>query len=218
VWVVELEKDNGALRLLRLHDREPWVFLSDEHARVVRALGDRADELASRPTLVSTGEVRRAFAEQVQGTVLVTAKEERLFALAAAASTRAAASARLEIYPRGLEPKRALELCAATFKGGVTEDDVRARVALRYPEAAPLPPRPELDGLLAGLGFSWTEGGERGWVLYPRGRGRAHVPRHAEHLHRASHAHGAPAPAPRDGRAGHRRAGSSTSASNTPSR
>jgi serine/threonine protein kinase len=161
--VAELEKENlSGLRIVRLHDREPWVFLSDEHARVVRALGARADELALRPTLVSTGEVRRAFAEQVQGTVLVTTKEERLFALAAAASTRAASSARLEIFPRGLEPKRSLELCAATFKGGVTEDDVRARVALRYPEAAPLPPRPELDHLLAGLGFTWVSGTERG--------------------------------------------------------
>jgi hypothetical protein len=32
---------------------------------------------------------------------------------------------------------------------GVSEQDVRARVAIRYPEATPLPPRPALDAELA---------------------------------------------------------------------
>ena len=154
--VVEVDKEaDGGLRLVRLHDREPWVFRSDEHARLTRKLGDTADALASRSTLVSTGEVRRAFAEVVAGTPLATAKEERLLEIGAAASERAACSARLEIYPRGLDPKRAVELCAATFKGGVSEDDVRARVAVRYSAAAPLPPRPDLDALLTPLGFTW---------------------------------------------------------------
>lgn len=144
-----------------MHERSPWIFLSDEHARVTRALGDAADALATRPTLVSTGEVRRVFAELVSDSPLAAVKEERLFELAASASEGAACSARLEIYPRGLDPKRAVELCAATFKGGVSEDDVRKRVAVRYPEAAPLPPRPELDTLLTPLGFTWDSGSGR---------------------------------------------------------
>jgi len=160
--VVEVGKESETgLRLVRLHDREPWVFLSDEHARVTRLLGAKADELAGRSTLVSTGEVRRAFVEIVAQTPLAALKEERLFDLAAGASETAACSARLEIYPRGLDPKRAVELCAATFKGGVTEADVRARVQVRYPAAAPLPPRPELDGLLEPLGFKWDAATER---------------------------------------------------------
>lgn len=155
--VAELEKESETgLRLVRVHDRDPWIFASDEHARVVRELGSVADELAKRATLVSTGEVRRTLMDVVQTTPLAAVKEERLFALAAAASEHAACSARLEIYPRNLDPKRAIELCAATFKGGVSEADVRERVAARYPAAKPLPPRPELDALLAPLGFTWN--------------------------------------------------------------
>jgi serine/threonine protein kinase len=155
--VVEVDKDASAgLRLVRLHDREPWIFLTDEHARVTRLLGEAADALAERTTLLSTGEVRRTFVEIVAGTPLAGIKEERLFELAASASETAACSARLEIYPRGLGPKRSLELCAATFKGGVSEADVRARVAVRYPAAAPLPARPELDVMLAPFGFQWS--------------------------------------------------------------
>jgi serine/threonine protein kinase len=154
--VIEVDKDApSALRLVRLRDREPWVFLTDEHGRVTRRLGDTADALASRPTLVSTGEVRRIMAEIVAGTPLGSLKEERLLEIAAAASERAACSTRLELYPRGLDPQRVLELCAATFKGGVSEEDIRGRVTVRYPEAAALPSRPALDALLAPLGFQW---------------------------------------------------------------
>jgi hypothetical protein len=160
--VLEVDKDApAALRLVRMHDKDPWVFRTDEHARATRRLGEAADALAARGTLASTGEVRRVAAEVVTGTPLASMKEERLLEVAAAASAGAACSARLEIYPRGLEPKRAIELCAATFKGGVSEKDIRARVAIRYPEAAPLPSRPALDALLAPLGFDWNDAAER---------------------------------------------------------
>jgi hypothetical protein len=160
--LAEADKEAAqGLRVVRLHERDLWVFLSEEHASVVRRLGDIADELASRATLVSTGEVRRAFAEAISGTPLAAVKEERVFELAAAASEGAACSARLEIYPRGLDTRRAVELCAATFKGGVTEADVRARVEVRYPAAAPLPARPALDELLEPLGFKWDSGSGR---------------------------------------------------------
>jgi serine/threonine protein kinase len=157
--VVEVDKESSSgLELVRLHDRDPWIFASAEHARVTRLLGETADALAARTTLVSTGELRRAVAEIVAGTPLAATKEERLLELAAAASEKAACSARLEIYPRGLDPQRSVELCAATFKGGVTEADVRTRIAVRYPAAAPLPERPELDALLKPLGFQWDSG------------------------------------------------------------
>jgi hypothetical protein len=160
--VVEVDKETPAgLRLVRLHDREPWIFLSDEHARVTRELGRAADVLASGATLASTGEVGRIFTEIVANTPLAAIKEERVLELAAAASELAACSARLEIYPRGLDPQRAIELCAATFKGGVSEEDVRGRVVARYPAAAPLPARPALDKLLAPLRFTWDDGTAR---------------------------------------------------------
>jgi serine/threonine protein kinase len=162
--VSEVEKeDAGGLRLVRLRDAAPWLFLSDEHARVTRALGEAADVLAARPSLAATGEARRVLAEVVSGTKLVALKEERLFELAARASKTAACSARLEIYPRGLVPARAVELCVATFKGGVNEEQVRARVSARYPEALPLPSRPELDALLAPLGFAYVQNPKEGF-------------------------------------------------------
>ncbi len=155
--VCEVDKESEhAMRCIRLHDRDPWLFASDEHARVTRLLGAAADDLAGRTVIASAGEAKRVFGEITATTPLAALREERLVELAAEASERGACSARLEIYPRGLEPRRAIELSATTFKGGVTPADIAARVANRYPLAAPLPPRPELDALLAPLGLKWN--------------------------------------------------------------
>ncbi len=160
--ICEVDKESArALRCVRLHDRDPWLFTSDEHARVTRLLGAAADELAERPVIASAGETKRVFTALTADTPLATLRDDRLVEVAAEASERAACSARLEIYPRGLEPRRAIELSAATFKGGVTPDDVAVRVANRYPLAAPVPPRPELDALLAPLGLRWNPGASR---------------------------------------------------------
>ena len=75
--------------------------------------------------------------------------------LAVAASEHAALSARWEIYPRGLSAERALALAQGTLVcapgSALTAEEVRRNVATRYPEAQPLPGRPELDRLLEGL-------------------------------------------------------------------
>ncbi|MFU8850801.1 hypothetical protein ACNAW0_07420 [Micromonospora sp. SL1-18] len=82
--------------------------------------------------------------------------------LAAVASERAAATARLELYPRDLDPVRALRLAqagvvppATTAEGrrGLIPEQVVQRVTARFPELAPLPPHPKLDRLLADAGF-----------------------------------------------------------------
>jgi hypothetical protein len=76
--------------------------------------------------------------------------------LAAAASRRAAVSTRLEIYPRDLAPARALELSTAVLVSGLGPEEIQKRVAARYPDAQPLPERPDLDTLLGLHGLLWN--------------------------------------------------------------
>jgi hypothetical protein len=79
--------------------------------------------------------------------------DTRIVRLAAAASSNAAVSSRLEIYPRKMAAARVLRLCHGALLGSreLTVEDIRKRVAARYPEAEALPGKPDLDGLLAGL-------------------------------------------------------------------
>ncbi|MGA4544413.1 BREX system serine/threonine kinase PglW [Uniformispora flossi] len=89
--------------------------------------------------------------------------ERRLVHLAAAASTGAAATSRLEIYPRALKPVRALRLAQAGVipigqdpSGrpiGLTPEQIRDRVRSRFPALPPMPDHPGLDRLLDQAGF-----------------------------------------------------------------
>jgi hypothetical protein len=78
-------------------------------------------------------------------------------------------SARGELYPRGMPPVTALRLALGTIAGTemLREEDIRARVHGRFPEASLLPPRPELDLLLQEVNADrvWREppGGEAGY-------------------------------------------------------
>ena len=96
--------------------------------------------------------------------------ETRLVTLAAAASNGAAATARLELYPRGLDTVRALRLAQSALVGArnLGADDVAQRVKARYPQAAPLPGRPALDRLLtdAGIELVWDVGAGDGSGAY----------------------------------------------------
>jgi serine/threonine protein kinase len=154
--VAEVEKDEEAgLRLMRLDGDAPWLVRSEDIGHVVRALGKVADELAARDILAGPAEVDRALAELTAGTPLAGLPADRRVRLAAAASRHAVVSSRLELYPRAMEARRALELSAAVLTSPLGEDELRKRVAARYPDAAPLPPRPELDSLVAGYGLRY---------------------------------------------------------------
>ena len=156
--VLEVEKeDDAGLRYVRIGSGFPWVCASDAHARAVKALGDAADDLAARPVLAGQGETARVLAETVEGTPLASVSPQRLAELAALASEEAARSSRLEIYPRGMSPERALSLSASLLRSGITPDEVLRRVSLRYPDAEALPTRPDLDALLARHGLTWSE-------------------------------------------------------------
>ncbi|MBK9034615.1 MAG: hypothetical protein IPL61_25670 [Myxococcales bacterium] len=114
--VAELEKDDPAgLRFVRLDGDAPWIVLRDDVEDVVRRLGAIADDLAGRDVLAGPAEVARALAEIADDTPLAGLPADRLVRLAAAASRRAAASTRLELYPRDLPPARALALSAAVL-------------------------------------------------------------------------------------------------------
>jgi serine/threonine protein kinase len=88
----------------------------------------------------------------------------------AGASGEVAVSPRLELYPKNLDPLRALKLAQAGLAGiaKITTEELRSRVRDRYPEAQPLPERPELADLLikAGLAFNWDER-QSAWLAPP---------------------------------------------------
>jgi serine/threonine protein kinase len=153
-------EDEGGIAWERL-DKVPWLFASSGLVVTVQRLGQLADQLAERPVLASPGEATRLLTAVVEGTSLAPLSPERLTELAALASTNAARSSRLELYPRQLDPARALSLSGSVLTGDLTPSLIQQRVNARYPEAAPLPPRPALDVLLAPLQIKWDEASER---------------------------------------------------------
>jgi serine/threonine protein kinase len=156
---VERETEGGAVweRL----EGKPWLLAQSALTPAVQRLGAAADELAARAVLASPGEVSRVLAGVVEGTPLASLSPERLTDLAALASKTSARSARLELYPKQLDAGRALKLSASVLIGELTPQAIQQRVLTRYPEAAPLPPRPELDALLAPLQMRWDEASAR---------------------------------------------------------
>jgi serine/threonine protein kinase len=123
-------------------------------------LGRAARRLAIADPLPSPARVEAELRAVDTPGELVTLSPERLVRLAAAASREAAASSRLELYPRAMPAARALDLARGAILGAaqLSEEQVRQRVAARYPEAESLPARPRLDTLLAnaGLELHWS--------------------------------------------------------------
>lgn len=149
---------DGELVVERLQGRR-WMVRDRRDLAAVRALGAAADALAAKSPLPSTAEVQEELARAVDGRGLAGMPVDRLVALAADASRTAAPSARLELYPRGMDARRALSLCHAAVsveREGVGEEALRAAVRARYPEAEALPARPALDVLVADvLAMEW---------------------------------------------------------------
>ena len=98
--------------------------------------------------------------------------DERLCDLAVATSHTAALSNRREIYPIGLDPRRALMLAqVATLGDEFTVADVEKRVRLRLPHAAPLPTDPAtLEALFQELGLPlrWEKSARHGLGAFTR--------------------------------------------------
>ncbi len=80
-----------------------------------------------------------------------------LVSLGAGASQDAAMTARLELYPRSLDPRKALRLAqAASYLGepGLEPNRLRDRVLARFPELADLPDPGQLRKLLQEMGHT----------------------------------------------------------------
>ena len=166
---IEAESDleSPRIRLYRRHGRL-LVATREELARWAARLGRAADRLAGDDPLPSAARVREEL-EAIEPTAgaLPLSPESRL-RLAAGASAGAAVSSRQELYPRGLSAERALRLAMGALMGAreLDAEEIRSRVAARYPEATPLPERPELDRLLeeADTGLVWSSEGTGSFV------------------------------------------------------
>jgi serine/threonine protein kinase len=172
---VEVERTMAEPRyLVRRDDVRTLVALHPALADHAVRLGDRADELAREDPLAPPARALQVLRDVPVPVGFEPLSDGRLLRLAAASSCGAAVSSRQEIYPRGMEALRALRLASGAL-GGVkvlSAEQVRDRVAGRYPDAEPLPERPRLDELLAsaGIELEWDSeaaGGQGSYV--PRG-------------------------------------------------
>ncbi len=118
-------------------------------------LGLEADEIADEDPLVPPNRVLERLRVVPAPEGAPALPEARLLRLTVTASHRAALSSNKELYPRLMDPARTLNLSRGALLGVpfLTVDQLRERVASRYPEAAPLPDRPALDELLIAAGF-----------------------------------------------------------------
>ena len=145
------------------------MFIAAETALAEYALrlGRRADRLAQAEPLASPAHVLEDLRQEKTPERLVSEPltDTRIVRLAAAASKQACVSSRQELYPRGMDPLRALKLSLGAVSGvdQLTEADIATRVMSRYPDASPLPSRPALDDLLrsAGLDLRYDAGSYR---------------------------------------------------------
>ncbi|HEY5375204.1 MAG TPA: protein kinase [Polyangiaceae bacterium] len=152
-------ESHAELKLGRVTDRL-WLAESSEHLTLAKALGEAADELCQQEPLPSFEQAKGLLLPRVEGTVLSGVPAERLVAVGASASSRAALSARLELYPRGMTAERALRLSATALSSPrLSPQQIRRVVALRYPEAQPLPEsETELAELVKDHGLNLTDG------------------------------------------------------------
>jgi serine/threonine protein kinase len=136
-----------------------FVALSSDLADYARRLGQIADRLVEEEPLPTSVRVLESLQKESLPVGDIEAPPlpdpARLVQLAAAASRNACANAKLELYPRGMEARRALILAQSALFGSreLTVEDMRERVGSRYREAERLPDRPALDALITEIGL-----------------------------------------------------------------
>jgi serine/threonine protein kinase len=131
----------------------------EELADYAEALGQIADECARQQPLLSPIRALERIRAVPAPESFAGLSNHRLLRLAVAASQHAALSSRAEFYPRDMAAERSLELAQGALLGAraLSVAEVQARIHGRYPEAQPLPGRPQLDDLMQRLelGFQW---------------------------------------------------------------
>ena len=136
------------------HQPLPLIAVSAELAEYARRLGSSADACAQAEPLLTPQRALETLESVLAPTANAALSAQRLLRLATASSQRAALSSRQEIYPRGMAASLALRQSLGALMGVrfLKLKDVQDRVAGRYPEAQPLPPRPLLDTMLSDVG------------------------------------------------------------------
>ena len=122
-----------------------------------RRIGEAARVLANTHPLPAPARVLQTLRAIPTPADFAPLDDARLLRLAATLAG-AALSPRLELYPKNLPPRDALELSQSALAGAdaIAIQDLRDRVRERYPEAALLPDRPALDDLLREAAYDWT--------------------------------------------------------------
>lgn len=153
------------------HQPSPLIATSSAWADYARQLGTVADTCALAEPLMPPSRVLEALEAvkpadsalsggQGQDTSSAPMASTRLLRLATSASRKAALSSRQEIYGRGMPAIQALRQSLGALVGAPTlrTRELQDRVRGRYPEATPLPGRPELDRLLEEVGapLQWS--------------------------------------------------------------
>lgn len=137
----------------------------EEWADYADALGGVADDCAAQDPLLPPIRALEKVRAVTPPQSFQYLSNHRLLRLAAAASQNAALSSRAEFYPRRMAARRALHLGQGALLGArvLSVREVQARIQGRYPQAEPLPGRPELDRWIEELdiGFEWDGGYER---------------------------------------------------------
>jgi serine/threonine protein kinase len=170
---VELEASVSPTRFAAYAEGSPVLLaIGPELVEYARRLGRAADALAKEDPLPSPGRVEDELGLVPVPDGIGAMPPGRLLRLAATASTGAALSARLELYPRSLSALTALRLSLGALAGpdNLPEADLRARVRGRFPEAELLPRRPALDALLeqAGANREWRSPSDGDAGFYSR--------------------------------------------------
>jgi serine/threonine protein kinase len=172
---VEAERQSLIPRFIESR-RQGVLFISVDPAYIdfARQLGEAGEDLAARdplPTASRVIETLGAIPFPSTGVEAVRQPDQaRRAHLAAAVSGKVCVNSRLELYPPNLSAERALALSRSALFG-VRElklDEIRSRVASRYPQAEPLPGRPQLDRLLEQVGFplQWDDHAANGAGAY----------------------------------------------------
>lgn len=155
--VVELERAREQPRFAEYRQGEVvLVCQSPELGDYAMRLGAKADELAVMDPLPPPARVVEVLREEpLPENAGAIPSNYDLLRLAVATATNAVVSGRQELYPRGMAAIRALRLAQGALCGvrELTIDAIRERVRIRYPDAEPIPGRPQLDEALAAIGL-----------------------------------------------------------------